>query len=393
MSESGKLSLVTCTAPVNIAVIKYWGKRDEKLILPINDSVSVTLSSEQMHAKTTVTASPDFKQDNIWLNKELQAQSGRLAGCLEEVRSCARKLESPKVSPDWKVHICSENNFPTAAGLASSAAGYACLVTALCKLYGIEGDTSMLARRGSGSACRSVYGGYVQWRMGALADGTDSRAVQLAPANHWPELRVLICVASDSRKKTPSSVGMKTSVETSELLKHRAAVIVPERTQQMIKAIQDRDFATFAELTMKDSNQFHAVCQDTYPPCVYLNQASHAVSSLVHQVNRESGGLIATYTFDAGPNACIFLMEKDVPRLLGLLQHLFCGDAAEDFIRGEPATPQHPQEGEVSALPVDRIPGGLKYVLVTRAGAGPEHLGAEHHLMDAQGTPLFTKSC
>ncbi len=73
---------------------------------------------------------------------------------------------------------------------------------------------------------------------------------------------------------------------------------------------KDKNFPVFAELTMKDSNQFHAVCQDTYPPCVYLNQASHAVSSLVHQINSSSHNLVAAYTFDAGPNACIFLLEK-----------------------------------------------------------------------------------
>jgi diphosphomevalonate decarboxylase len=321
-SEEG-LSLVTCTAPVNIAVIKYWGKRNESLILPINDSISVTLSSAQMNAKTTVTASPNFTQDKIWLNQDLQVESSRLSSCLEEVRANARMIANPPVSPEWKVHICSENNFPTAAGLASSAAGYACLVTALCKLYNITGDTSVLARRGSGSACRSVYGGFVHWQMGVREDGRDSLAVQLAPAVHWPQLRVLICVASDSRKKTSSSVGMKNSVDTSPLLKFRADQCVPQRTRDMIQAIQDKNFPVFAELTIKDSNQFHAVCQDTYPPCVYLNQTSHAVSSLVHQINSISSRLLAAYTFDAGPNACIFLMEQDVPRVLGLLKHFF----------------------------------------------------------------------
>merc|ERR1711936_1501841 len=121
--------VVTCTAPVNIAVIKYWGKRDERLILPINDSVSVTLSSAQMNAKTSVTASPNFSKDRIWLNgKEESAETGRLASCLSSVRDAAHKQRgkageaSWRVAPPLKVHICSENNFPTAAGLASSAA-------------------------------------------------------------------------------------------------------------------------------------------------------------------------------------------------------------------------------------------------------------------------------
>jgi len=223
--------------------------------------------------------------------------------------------------------------------------------------------------------------------MGTRADGLDSSAIQLQPAAHWPDLRVLICVASDSRKKTSSSVGMKNSVATSPLLKFRAEHCVPPRTKQMIKAIQDRDFDTFAELTIKDSNQFHAVCQDTYPPCVYLNTTSHQVSSLVHQVNKASGGFVATYTFDAGPNACIFILEKDVPRMLGLLRNYFCD--SEDFIRGEPAKELNPTDSELSSLSVDRIPGGLKYVLVTRAGEGPETLGDKDHLLNAAGEPIF----
>ena len=184
----------------------------------------------QMHAKTSVTANANFSCDRIWLNgKEEPATSGRLASCLASVRQAASCLKTPSVPTVWCVHICSENNFPTAAGLASSAAGYACLVTALCKLYGIQGDTSALARRGSGSACRSVLGGFVRWHMGNMEDGTDSIATQLRPASHWPGMRVLICVASDTQKKTSSSVGMRNSVKTSELLKYRAEYSVPPR--------------------------------------------------------------------------------------------------------------------------------------------------------------------
>merc|ERR1719187_3087476 len=116
-----ELLVVTATAPVNIAVIKYWGKRDEKLILPINDSVSVTLSSAQMHAKTSVAAGPGFAKDRIWLNGvEESAESGRLASCLASVRDAAMQARIKagdtiyNVMADWKVHICSENNFPTA---------------------------------------------------------------------------------------------------------------------------------------------------------------------------------------------------------------------------------------------------------------------------------------
>jgi len=382
--------IVTCTAPVNIAVIKYWGKRDEKLILPINDSVSVTLSSDQMHAKTSVTADPNFSADRIWLNgQEENAESGRLASCLASVREAAVAAGSQAaVSPSWRVHICSENNFPTAAGLASSAAGYACLVAALTKLYNLQGDISALARQGSGSACRSVFGGFVRWCMGNREDGLDSLAVQLRPASHWPGMRVLICVASDSRKTTPSSVGMRNSVRTSELLQYRAEYSVPPRTERMIKAIEERDFQTFAELSMKDSNQFHAVCQDTFPPCVYMNQTSHSVSSLVHQLNEHFGEMVACYTYDAGPNACIFLLEKYVGLVAALLHHFYSDTPSTgQFLHGEKLELE-PRPELLDKLSLARAPGGLKYVLHTRPGEGPQQLtDPAAALLDKNGMP------
>ena len=82
------------------------------------------------------------------------------------------------------------------------------------------------------------------------------------------------------------------------------------RTEKIIKAIEEKDFQAFADITIRDSNQFHAICQDTFPPCVYMNQTSHSVSSLIHQLNEYFGEMVACYTFDAGPNACIFLLEK-----------------------------------------------------------------------------------
>lgn len=102
----------------------------------------------------------------------------------------------------WKIHICSINNFPTAAGLASSAAGYACLSAALAKLYKVNDDISAIARTGSGSACRSVFGGFVRWYMGVDAEGIDSIAKQIVPASHWPEMRIIILVVSIIEKFT-----------------------------------------------------------------------------------------------------------------------------------------------------------------------------------------------
>ncbi|XP_029623433.1 diphosphomevalonate decarboxylase isoform X2 [Salmo trutta] len=225
--DSGnKLTMVTCSAPVNIAVIKYWGKRDEELILPINSSLSVTLHQDQLKTTTTVACSRSFQEDCIWLNgKEEDITQPRLQSCLREIRRLARKRRSDGEADvdaaglSHKVHICSVNNFPTAAGLASSAAGYACLVYTLSRVMGVEGELSVVSRQGSGSACRSMYGGFVQWIMGQQGDGKDSLAQQVEPETHWPELRVLVLVVSSERKPVGSTSGMQTSVETSSLLK------------------------------------------------------------------------------------------------------------------------------------------------------------------------------
>lgn len=206
--------------------------------------------------------------------------------------------QKSKIKDIWKynIRICSENNFPTAAGLASSAAGYACFVYTLATLYGIENEElTAVARQGSGSACRSIYGGFVHWRKGDQSDGSDSIAVQVAPANHWPEMRVLVFVVSDETKKVSSKIGMKLAVETSSVLKHRASDTVPNRIGEMVKAILQRDFPKFGELTMKDSNQFHAVCLDTWPPCFYLNDISKSVIELVHKYNEQVGEIKVSF--------------------------------------------------------------------------------------------------
>lgn len=261
-----------------------------------------------MCAKTTIMASPNFKENKFWLNgkEESLTENPRLNNCLKEgdlplifLYKCKLLFSSivvrKRANPDLKellkcnIHICSVNNFPTAAGLASSAAGYACLVTTLSTLYNVKGDISALARVGSGSACRSVYGGWVQWHKGSLPTGEDSIASQVIPASHWPEMCILVLVVNDVKKKCSSTSGMKRSVQTSELIHYRAEKVVPKRITQITEAIKNKNFDTFAKITMQDSNQFHSVCLDTFPPCVYMNDISHGISEMVHAYNTYKG--------------------------------------------------------------------------------------------------------
>ncbi|KAM8946252.1 diphosphomevalonate decarboxylase [Pelodytes ibericus] len=370
---------VTCTAPVNIAVIKYWGKRNEDLILPINSSLSVTLHQDQLKTTTSIAASRDFTEDRIWLNgKEDNISHPRLQSCLREIRRLARKrrsdAEEDTVSRilNYKVHICSVNNFPTAAGLASSAAGYACLVYTLAKLYGVEGELSEIARQGSGSACRSMYGGFVQWLMGEKEDGKDSLAQQVEAETHWPELRILILVASAEKKHVGSTAGMQTSVQTSPLLKLRAESVVPGRMREMIESIRKRDFEAFGQLTMKDSNQFHATCLDTYPPIFYLNQVSQQIIRLVHRYNALYGQTKVAYSFDAGPNAVIFTLAPTVDEFVEVVRRCFPPESNGDpFLKGLPVNPAQLSEELLSAVDSDPCVGGIRYMIITQPGPGP----------------------
>lgn len=403
--------MVTAQTPTNIAVIKYWGKRDETLILPINDSISVTLDPDHLCTTTTVAVSPVFDQDRMWLNgKEISLSGGRYQNCLREIRSRAGDVEDKEkgikiVKEDWKklhVHIASYNNFPTAAGLASSAAGFACLVFALANLMNVKEDQSKLsaiARQGSGSACRSLFGGFVKWIMGQDENGSDSIAVQLADEKHWDDLVIIIAVVSSRQKETSSTSGMRESVETSLLLQHRAKEIVPKRIQEMEEAIKSCDFASFAQLTCADSNQFHAVCLDTCPPIFYMNNTSHRIISIVEKWNRSEGTPQVAYTFDAGPNAVLIARDRNVAtQLLQRLLFYFpptsdtdlssyvlgdksiLGEAGLEGIKDVEAL-QPPPETKDNSISAQKYKGDVSYFICTRPGRGPVLLSDSNHAL------------
>merc|ERR1712071_148515 len=325
----------TCIAPINIAVIKYWGKSDEDLIIPLNDSISVTLDTNYMFTKTTASANASFTQDTIILNNEEGSRDNvRFRNCLSEVRKLASASKDTQTveKSQWKVAIVSENNFPTKAGLASSASGYACLVYTLAKLYGLDTEScelSALARRGSGSACRSMFGGFVRWHK-----EEPCIAKPIAASDQWPQLCCLVAVVSNRSKTVGSTEGMKRSSDTSLLLQHRVKNVVSLRLQDMQQAIVQKDFVKFAELTMQDSNQFHAVCLDTYPPLFYMNSTSQAIIQLVHHYNHICQQVKVAYTFDAGPNAVLFMERSELGRFGAVFHSVFSSIPASEFFKG-----------------------------------------------------------
>ncbi|KAH8906688.1 diphosphomevalonate decarboxylase [Coniochaeta sp. PMI_546] len=388
-----KVYRASTTAPVNIAVVKYWGKRDPKLNLPTNSSLSVTLSQADLRTLTTASCSaayPTSEGDSLLLNGESADVTGaRTQACFRELRRRRAALEAadpslPKLST-YPLRLVSENNFPTAAGLASSAAGFAALVRAIADLYELPdspAELSLVARQGSGSACRSLFGGYVAWRAGERQDGLDSIADQVAEASHWPEMRAVVLVASAEKKGVSSTSGMQQTVATSGLFRERVATVVPEHMARMEKAIKDRNFEEFAEITMRDSNSFHATCADTYPPIFYMNDVSRAAVRAVEAINAHAGRAVAAYTFDAGPNAVIYYLEKDTEVVVGTLYHVL-GDTEgwkKEVLSGLKASMS--LDSGVAAL----LKGGISRVIMTPVGEGPQK--TDKFLVAEDGTPV-----
>ncbi|KAJ3823198.1 diphosphomevalonate decarboxylase [Lentinula raphanica] len=420
----------TTSAPVNIACIKYWGKRDTTLILPTNSSLSVTLSQDDLSSTTTASTSPSFPNTLLWLNNlppdQINFTSGpdtRLTRCLLQLKSLRKELvedkdpSAPKMS-EWNLHIASYNNFPTAAGLASSASGFAALTASIAALYGLNtfsssqdadplvsaSQLSLIARLGSGSACRSLFGGFVSWSAGSLSSGTDSLASQIAPSTHWPSLHALICIVNAQKKSTSSTSGMQRTVQTSELLQHRIREVVPRRMEGIVRAIGEKDFDAFARITMDDSNQFHAVALDTSPPIFYMNDVSRSIVLLIEELNRvsllTSGHLVAAYTFDAGPNAVIYAEEKHIPTIVNLILRYFPLEQGtfqdkSNVLGGKDASvvggrvPEGFDEGVVSGGGDEGRfgVGTLKGLIHTRIGDGPRMLGKEKSLLGEDGMP------
>lgn len=296
-------------AAPNIALVKYWGKRDDVLKLPVNDSISITLDSGVLASKTTIMISDRLAQDVFVINGK-KTEDAHIAEALTLMRT---RLGSRYPAIRNHIMIISENNFPTSAGIASSASGFAALAEAIASALGISDakEKSILARLGSGSASRSVFGGFVKWNGGSRSDGEDSYGIPLAPPSHWPDLVDLIAISDTRIKKVSSKDGMERSALTSEFFIPRRD-LAKRSVPKMENAIRNRDFAILAIETMRDSNGMHAVMLDSWPPIAYMNDVSHRIVDMVHEYNGSAGAVRAAYTFDAGPNAHIITTKGEV---------------------------------------------------------------------------------
>ncbi|MEM0106897.1 MAG: diphosphomevalonate decarboxylase [Candidatus Micrarchaeaceae archaeon] len=312
---------ITVAASPNIALIKYWGKRDAKLNLPNNSSISITLSGN-LNTITSVSFPGNINVDTLIIDGEKQDWHGsnQKINYMKEILQEMKKIAG--ISDN--VLIESKNSFPSSAGLASSASGAAALVFALAKSFELDlssKDLSILARRISGSACRSLFGGFVVWHKGIKEDGLDSFAEQIADESYWPEIRDVIALVNPSRKKISSSEGHERTAKTSSLYPNRPA-FAESAAIKLIDAIKARDFNSLAEITMRDSNNMHATMLDSWPPIIYLEGASIEIIKGIHSLNEAHGKNIAAYTFDAGPNAHIITLDRHLSEIKGMLNEI-----------------------------------------------------------------------
>ncbi|PKN93037.1 MAG: diphosphomevalonate decarboxylase [Chloroflexi bacterium HGW-Chloroflexi-6] len=300
----------TAQSHPNIAFIKYWGNRDSALRLPVNGSISMNLDG--LFTRTTVSFQPSLALDELVINGREVTGKGleRVSGILELVRHSAGIA--------LRAEVVSENNFPTGAGIASSAAAFAALALAATKAAGLdwtESAVSRLARLGSGSASRSIPSGFVEWKMGTGDE--DCYAVSIAPPEHWA-LADCVAIVAAGHKATGSTEGHALA-QTSQLQAARVADAT-RRLDACRRAVLERDFATFAAIIELDSDMMHAVMMTSQPPLFYWKPATLAVMETIRSWRRD--GLQVAYTIDAGPNVHVICPQPEMAQVTALLREI-----------------------------------------------------------------------
>jgi len=307
----------TAEAGSNIAFIKYWGVHPrggeaQREPNPLNPSISMTLDG----ARTTTTAAflEDQSEDSCLLNDRPAPQEAlhRVRTVLDEVRA--------RSGTRFFARVESVNGFPTSAGIASSASGFAALALAAARAAGLACEPRSLvslALLGSGSACRSLYGGFVIWSPHAAGHAEDS-VRQMAPASHWP-LTDMVAVVSRSKKEVSSDRGHRTAA-TSPLLEGRVRNVV-RRVPEVEQAIRDRDLAALGEAMEADALGMHAVIMTARPSVIYWEPATISVVKRVRAL-REREGLDCYFTIDAGPNVHVIAPQEQAEPVTRALEEI-----------------------------------------------------------------------
>lgn len=299
---------VTAIANANIALTKYWGKRNEKLVLPYNGSISMTLDS--LNTITTVEFDKKHGKD-IFILDGREFKEGKEFKKILKHLNLIREISGT----EEKAKIVSKNNFPTAAGLASSASGFAALSLAGSKAAGVElnpKELSMLARRGSGSATRSCIGGFAKWLRGEKDDGSDSYAIQIASPEYWPEFRMITTIVSTVAKKVSSTAGMAQTVKTCPMYKDWLNTVSGDMTK-VKRGILEKDLTLVGSTAEYNCMKLHAIMITTQPAIIYWMPSTLEIIHSVLAWREED--LECYFTIDAGPQVKVICLDKDVPEL------------------------------------------------------------------------------
>ncbi|MCQ2604793.1 MAG: diphosphomevalonate decarboxylase [Spirochaetia bacterium] len=292
-------------APANIALCKYWGKRDRELNLPVTDSLSISMG--HLGTRTEVRISPTGK-DTVIFNGKVLSSDAEAAAKILDFAGLMKPADSPPLE------ISTVNNIPTGAGVASSASGFAALTQALNSFFGyaLTGtELSLLAGLGSGSASRSVFTGFVHRHRGQRADGMDSFSEPIP--YRWPELRIGLLTVSGKQKKVGSGAGMNRTAETSVLFRSWSQQ-VQQDMELLMQALEQKDFPLLGATAENNALAMHACMLSAKPPLIYWMPETLAVIQKVQELRHD--GLQLYLTIDAGPNVKLLYEAQDEETVL-----------------------------------------------------------------------------
>ena len=293
---------VTAAAPSNLAFIKYWGKIDDNLNLPANGSISMNLSG--LFTTTTVDFDSRYKSDSVIIDgRKDEKEKRRVISHLDRIRKSAKI--------NFKARVVSQSNFPSSTGLSSSASGFAALTLSASCAAGLkltEKELSTLARLASGSACRSIPGGFVEWRTGKTSN--HSVAFSLYPPNWWDIIDVVL-VLSDSKKDIPTTEGQKLAF-SSPFFTNRLERM-ESKIKKLKKSLTEKDFSVFGTLVENEALELHAVMLTSTPSLIYLHPETLFFMKEVVKWRKE--GLEAYFSLNTGQALHILCQSNNLARV------------------------------------------------------------------------------
>ena len=305
------MTSATAVAGTNIALVKYWGKRDEALNLPATGSLSLTL--DRLGTRTRVAFDGgDGARDRVTLDGAPAAEkvAARVTAFLDRVRA--------RAGIATRATVVTDNSVPTASGLASSASGFAALAVAAARAAGLElapAELSILARLGSGSAARSIFGGFVEMARGSRADGTDAAARPLPEGDGW-DVRLVVAITAAGEKALGSTAAMRRTAETSPYYDAWVRGVDGDLAAARA-ALGARDLAALGAVAERSALRMHASALAADPPILYWNPATVAAMARVRALR--SAGTPAFFTIDAGPHVKVLCAARDAEAIAAAL--------------------------------------------------------------------------